>query len=163
MTLIEILVALSIFVVVGGAMLGIMLKATDIYEATESAKAASDEAMAVLGMLDRDLARAVAPGDGGHFIAGVVDQQSGACAVGWTIRNPEPEDPVRTKFVYWALDDQILRRKISDSIHDAFGVPTNPGTPDAHQVTVLPNMDEVTQGCLHFGVWLVGTSRGTFH
>lgn len=159
MTLIEILVALSIFVIVGGAMLGIMLKATEIYEATEASKAASDEAMAVLGMLDRDLARAVAPGDGGHFIAGVVNQKTGACAVGWTIRNQDANHPARTKFVYWVLDDgKNLRRGIFDGPDDVYSVPAA----GASTITcpVLDNKTEqVTGGCLHFGVWLVGTSH----
>lgn len=84
MTLIEIMVALMIFTVVGGAMVTILLLATDIYRRGEYSRGANDEAIAVLGALNQDLDRLIPPSAGGWFYASRFDN-SGNCLVAFTI------------------------------------------------------------------------------
>jgi hypothetical protein len=61
--------------------------------------------------------------------------------------------------VYWALDktDRTLRRKVYDVPGDVANIPHAASA--AHALTVKNDMQEVTKGCLHFGVWLVGSSH----
>ena len=70
-TLVEILVATSIFAVVSVAMIGIYATATDLVRLGESRRAAADEAAATLSMFDEDLRRIVPPEAGGFFFAAV--------------------------------------------------------------------------------------------
>lgn len=188
-TLTEILVSLMIFMVVSGAMLTIMLLATRIYEEAEFGKAANDEAMAVLGMLDRDLARAISPSAGGHFYAAVLSipsndaaqpsTTSGDCAVGWTIRNDDLASPDRTRFVFWRTFKYQRPRTLSSGqtiVEDRFilcrgtyedksAAPRGSYDSDdlydagTGNLSLPAGMAIITDGCIHFGVWLVGTSH----
>jgi len=88
MTLVEVLVALMIFSVVGGAMVGILLISTNIYRRGEFGRSANDESIAVLSAMDADLDRLVPRSAGGWLYARVVDP-SGDCLIAFTIRADE--------------------------------------------------------------------------
>lgn len=72
-TLLEVLIAILIFSIVSVAMIGVLVGAVRIFRGGESARAAHDEAIAVLSQLDEDIARMVPQGDGGFFYLRVRD------------------------------------------------------------------------------------------
>lgn len=78
-SLVEILVATGIFAMVSVAMIGIYSTATELVRLGESRRAAADEAVATLAMLDDDLARITPPEAGGFFLA----QMPPASVLGW--------------------------------------------------------------------------------
>lgn len=84
MTLVEVMVALMIFTVVGGAMVTILLLATDIYRRGEFSRGANDEAITVLGALNQDIDHLIPPSAGGWFFAKKIDE-AGGCLVAFTI------------------------------------------------------------------------------
>ena len=66
-TLVEILISIMIFVVVSGAMIGILLIGTDLFRRGEFSRAANDETVAVVGTIEDDLKHMVPAADGGWF------------------------------------------------------------------------------------------------
>lgn len=125
-TLVEILVATSIFAVVSVAMIGIYATATDLVRLGESRRAAADEAAATLSMFDEDLRRIVPPEAGGFFFAAVPLHApdpnpeiswdpGGSMAIafvisdptGFTVRTAQPQ-----LLVLWMVDkqDRLWRR-----------------------------------------------------
>lgn len=84
MTLVEVMIALMIFTVVGGAMVTILLLATDIYRRGEFSRGANDEAIAVMGALNQDLDHLIPPSAGGWCYASTMDE-AGGCLVAFTI------------------------------------------------------------------------------
>lgn len=72
-TLLEVLIGVLIFSIVSVAMIGVLVGAVRIFRGGESARAAHDEAVAVLAQLDEDIARMVPQGDGGFFYLRVRD------------------------------------------------------------------------------------------
>ncbi len=78
-SLVEILVATGIFAMVSVAMIGIYSTATELVRLGESRRAAADEAVATLAMLDDDLARITPPEAGGFFLT----QMPPTSVLGW--------------------------------------------------------------------------------
>lgn len=156
LTLIEVLIALAILVTISTIMLGVLLGATRLFRVAESSRAANDEALAVFGLLERDLALAVPQAQGGHVYAGIIDPDSGNCGVGWTVRDPRRgANPDATAFVHWGVDSTgSLRREILDSIDDLDG--DSDGSYDLQAPT---GGDLMTTGVRCFSVHLVGTSH----
>ena len=121
-TLTEILIAVGIFSMVSTAMIAIMATAIDLYRAGEYARAANEEAMAVFGLLEKDIEQAVSPANGGHFYAKSYPD-AGNCAVDWTIQNVNiidnngnrRDDNVGTNFVLWYVDPKNLLKAFSSS------------------------------------------------
>jgi prepilin-type N-terminal cleavage/methylation domain-containing protein len=160
-TLIEIMVSIMIFLVVGGAMLGILLLASNLYRQGEAARSANDEAVAVLADLDADLARAIPPGDGGMLYADVHDA-SGNTLLAFTTaaRDTTTMDHsglgARTIVVWWVDSKNNLRRA------ERAEPPDNDPTIDEDMNEMIamisgataPTWPIITTGCLHFGVSL---------
>ena len=156
MTLIEILIALSIFVTISTIMLSVLLGASRLFRAAETSRAANDEALAVFGLLERDLALAIPRIQGGHFYSGITDSDRGTCAIGWTIRDPRsgaaPDD---TAFVHWGVSSNgTLRRQIIDSIDDL-----DADGDGAYDLNPPTGGSIVTNGVRVFSVSMVGTSH----
>jgi prepilin-type N-terminal cleavage/methylation domain-containing protein len=85
LTLIEVLVGLMILSVVGTAMVGVLLLATNLYQRGEASRGASDETMAVIAQLDADLARLTPRSQDGWLYAKVGDA-AGNCVLAFTAR-----------------------------------------------------------------------------
>lgn len=78
-SLVEVLVATSIFALVSVAMLGIYGTATELVRQGESRRASADEAVATLALLEDDLRRIVPPQIGGFFLT----QYPNPADLGW--------------------------------------------------------------------------------
>lgn len=89
-TLIEIMVSLMIFVVVSGAMVGIMLMSSELFRRGEFSRAANDEVVAVLGAVSDDLNHLVPETGDGWFFAGV-PSASGNTLVAYTTAGQNPD------------------------------------------------------------------------
>ena len=89
-TLIEIMVSLMIFIVVSGAMVGIMLMSSELFRRGEFSRAANDEVVAVLGAVSDDLNHLVPETGDGWFFAGV-PTASGNTLVAYTTAGQNPD------------------------------------------------------------------------
>jgi prepilin-type N-terminal cleavage/methylation domain-containing protein len=94
-TLVEILISIMIFVVVSGAMIGILLIGTDLFRRGEFSRAANDETVAVVGTIEDDLKHMVPAADGGWCYAEVVTGAgtgwaNGDCIIAFLVTNPDP-------------------------------------------------------------------------
>jgi prepilin-type N-terminal cleavage/methylation domain-containing protein len=89
-TLIEIMVSLMIFVVVSGAMVGIMLMSSELFRRGEFSRAANDEVVAVLGAVSDDLNHLVPETGDGWFFAGI-PSASGNTLVAYTTAGQNPD------------------------------------------------------------------------
>ncbi len=89
-TLIEIMVSLMIFVIVSGAMVGIMLMSSELFRRGEFSRAANDEVVAVLGAVSDDLNHLVPETSDGWFFAGV-PSASGNTLVAYTTAGQSPD------------------------------------------------------------------------
>ncbi len=89
-TLVEIMVSLGIFAVVGIIITSVLLSATRLFGSAEAAKSASDEAVTVMALLREDLRRIVPARDGGWFHARLIDS-SGNGLVAWLALNADPD------------------------------------------------------------------------
>ncbi len=89
-TLIEIMVSLMIFVVVSGAMVGIMLMSSELFRRGEFSRAANDEVVAVLGAVSDDLNHLVPETGDGWFFAGK-PTDSGNTLVAYTTAGQNPD------------------------------------------------------------------------
>jgi prepilin-type N-terminal cleavage/methylation domain-containing protein len=99
-TLMEVLISVLIFSIVSIAMIGVLTGAVKIFRAGETARAAHDDAVAVLAQLDDDLALMVPPSDGGFLYARVHDTMVTdsftpdpykSMVLAFKIRNPNPQ------------------------------------------------------------------------
>ena len=163
LTLIEVLVALMIFMFISTALVGSLLMATRLFREGEMARATNDEAMSIIALVNADIENAVSGAQGGDFLAMVV--RGGAdCVVGWSIRNSDPltahGEPLR--FVLWGRDSNgTLRRWEAPSlqqIRDDHGTSLNNGSWDPRAV-LLANGQVVTNNCRFFSVWCAGTRQ----
>jgi len=158
-TLIEIMVSIMIFVIVGGLMLGILLLASDLYRRGEASRSSNDEAVAVLAALDADLSRMVHASDGGMFWAEVHDA-AGNCLIAFktAVRDSttmtDQGRGARSLVVWWVDGDQLRRAEQPEPVQNPDPIP------DA-DMDVLNNMlstpaqwPVLTTGCLHFGAAL---------
>ncbi|TVR16185.1 MAG: hypothetical protein EA401_01760 [Planctomycetota bacterium] len=185
-TLTEILMSVTIFMIVGGAMVGIFATSVELFRSGEAARSANDEAMAVIGMLDRDIKRAIPANRGGRIYAraGTMDPDEddpgsyewelhGFDVFGLLIANnennyqrdfvvwiAEGDGPVRRleRRVFYDVNDAILNSTFFSYISD----PRNPNDWESEQWgggDTLPDYTRsvVTGGLLHFGVWLAET------
>jgi prepilin-type N-terminal cleavage/methylation domain-containing protein len=89
-TLVEIMVSLMIFVVVSGAMVGIMLMSSELFRRGEFSRSANDEVVAVLGAVSDDLNHLVPETGDGWFFAGV-PSGSGNTLVAFTTAGQNPD------------------------------------------------------------------------
>ena len=170
MTLAEVLIACGIFMTLSVAMVGILAAAGTIYQAGSQGRAANDEAMAVIGRIDADLARAVPAAQGGRFYARVDNPATGSCVVGWTIDigrgQLDASRRATTRFVLYGLDDheRLLRREFN-SFDDVnrynplgqydYDNLDDDDLPTLRDSSSIPG-EIITTGCLHFGAWVVG-------
>lgn len=173
-TLVEVLLALLILSVMSIAMIGTLATGTRLFRDGEMARAANDEAMAVLARFAGDLERAVPPASyrggvaGGHCYAWA-RPGSADSVVGWTVVNPDPTrapdvgDDGRLAwervFVLWGRHsgDGTLRRAVLASAAEV--VPPGSTARPAHLDSLLAQGSQVTDRCFHFSVWLAGTWR----
>ena len=167
-TLTEVLVALMIFSIVSTAMVGTLLLGTRLFREGEMGRAANDEAMSVLAVLDRDLEAAVPYAQYGDFYAVIPDTEHPDCVVGWTITNPDPETAHNepTRFVLWGRDrNGVLRRTLLDSIAvldgggNATAADDNLRNNDPRDR--LANGTVITDRCRFFGAWLGATGAAS--
>ena len=89
-TLVEIMVSLMIFVVVSGAMVGIMMMSSELFRRGEFSRSANDEVVAVLGAVSDDLNHLVPETGDGWFFAGV-PSVSGNTLVAFTTAGQNPD------------------------------------------------------------------------
>ncbi|HEX3132200.1 MAG TPA: prepilin-type N-terminal cleavage/methylation domain-containing protein, partial [Planctomycetota bacterium] len=89
-TLVEIMVSLMIFVVVSGAMVGIMLMSSELFRRGEFSRSANDEVVAVLGAVSDDLNHLVPETGDGWFFAGI-QSDSGNTLVAFTTAGQNPD------------------------------------------------------------------------
>ena len=170
-TLIEIMVSIMIFTVVGAAMMGILLLATDLYRRGEAGRSANDEAVAVLAALDADLSRIVPPSDGGFFFSTVWDSDNagGPDATGNTLiafktvardRSTMTDTGQGARIIVaWWVDrfDNLRRAEEIETTSD-----NNPATDEDYNMLKAMFASQakedawpiITSGCLHFGTWL---------
>lgn len=162
-TLVEIMVSIMIFTVVGGAMLGILLLATDLYRRGEAGRSANDEAIAVLAALDADLARIVPPNQGGFFYADVHDSSGNTLIAFKTAARDRSTiggtgTGARSLVAWWVDGQQQLRRaERPEPPRNAITLPTNDEDYLELDDMVVVNGSTwpvLTSGCLHFGAWL---------
>lgn len=164
-TLIEILVSLMIFSVVSGAMLGILLTATELYRRGQASRAAHDELVAVTAALEDDLRRLVPERDGGWLRARVLLPNGGMAVslliTGADIGRVEVSGSNRVigrrRLVVWWIDDQDrLRRHEEDE--PVPGAAQTRAAAFQSVVTNLPLLSNpnfgvvMTTGCLHFSM-----------
>lgn len=184
MTLIEIMVALMIFVIAGGAMVSILVLSTDLYRRGEYSRNANDEAIAVLGELNQDLDRLISPSAGGWLYCSV-SSSAGDCVLAFTaaidtsvrLNNTGTGLEFTNKsatssavgnvsarhIVVWWVNGRFLYRGV---------MPWNPQATASAQYDVVTNFAQnpgssfggdtrvIAQGCLHFGTWLSFDSNG---
>ena len=133
-TLVEILISIMIFVVVSGAMIGILLIGTDLFRRGEFSRAANDETVAVVGTIEDDLKHMVPAADGGWFYAEVLSGAgagwaNGDCVVAFLITNPDPSmiqhdgSYSRLKVAYGCYQGKIQRvaQALTTTIQDPQG------------------------------------------
>lgn len=110
-TLVEIIVSIAIFAIIGALMLGALFGATEVFRRGEAARQSGDEATAVIAALRHDLARAVpvlwrdgAPAnEGGWFRAAVglrpdgSARRDGSTLLACVIENPDRAAIVATE------------------------------------------------------------------
>jgi hypothetical protein len=167
MTLVEILVAIAIFLVMSTVMIGILAAATGLYRQGERARTANDETMAVLNVLDRDLGRAIPRRQGGHFwawhetpAAGVAD---GDCIAAWIIEDPASLQSGYSMVAWGVIGTApaaTLRRTVFRDVVP-LRLETYPADADLQKLAGPGSVSQdLVGGVLHFGVWLLGTSRG---
>ena len=172
-TLVEILISIMIFIVVSGAMVGILLIGSDLFRRGEFSRAANDETVAVVGTIEDDLKHMIPSADGGWFYAEVMSGvgmasgnpaiANGDCIVAFLIANPDPSaiqhdgTASRLKVAYGCYNQQILRWSLPlvTSQTDPQGkqditnfVAAMPGALSSGTATII------TSGCLHFGIYL---------
>lgn len=172
MTLVEIMVALMILTVVGGAMVGILLLSTDIYRRGEFSRSANDEAIAVLGTLEEDLDHLISPSGGGWFYSRIPDgtppgTSDGNCLLAFTA---SIDSSIQLKDDFTGLEStnthassrQVILWGIANKSLYRKAFPWDPKNPDAI-LDIIRNSSfnissttpvEITKGCLHFGTWL---------
>ncbi len=167
-TLLEILISIMIFMVISIAMVGVLSTATKLFRGGESARAANDEAIAVISMIDADLRRMVPAADGGFLYTKVLGAdkagnlitdptQLGGCMVlAFKIRNPDPSAITETGkgsrliVVYWVDSTGDLNRR-TETAADSDG---DEATISEYTVvkTLFGNPNPIARGCLYFGV-----------
>ena len=176
-TLIEVMVSILIFSVMSIAMIGVFSAATSIFRAGESARAATDEATAVLAMIDDDLKRMVAPQDGGFFfttvnmpIPGVppapvafVAEPGGNMVLSFKIRNPDPgaisEAGIGARLIvlYWVEEETLgsgtwALHRATATAADSDNVPATTSELAVMNSIYRSADSVVARGCLYLGV-----------
>jgi prepilin-type N-terminal cleavage/methylation domain-containing protein len=164
-TLIEILVSLMIFSIVSVAMVGVLLGATNVYRAGESARVAHDSTATVLAQISDDLQRMVPAADGGYFFCKVhpatLEEAGGSMLVSFTIVNPDTSDlqtvvapgllasNARQVVTYWVSNDVLHRTVAMSSASDGLAS-TNLELAITNQYATKTT--DLISGCLHFSV-----------
>ncbi len=169
-TLIEILVSVMIFSVVSLAMVGILSMATNLFRGGESARAANDEAIAILSLIDSDLQRMVPAAAGGFIYTKVLgtkpdgtlladpDTVGGNMVLAFKIRNPDSSAITETGnkshliVMYWVDSEGTLNRD-TDAAADSDG--NDITTSDylvARNIFSAAIKNPVARGCLYLGV-----------
>ena len=183
-TLVEILISIMIFVVVSGAMIGILLIGTDLFRRGEASRAANDESVAVVGTIEDDLKHMVPAADGGWCYAEVVSGaigngwSNGDCLVAFLITNPDPSliqhdgSYSRLKVAYGCFQGQIRRvttplltsptdpqgkQDIQAFVNGLPGTISSGNSPGVAVIGAInpTSVVTVTTGCLHFGAYLL--------
>jgi hypothetical protein len=157
-SLMEIVVSLMIFSVISIAMVGIFATATNLFRAGESARTASDEAVAVLSMIDEDLRRAVAPQDGGFLFTRTSpgSNPAGNMVLALKIHNPDNNAITeqglngRLIVVYWIDDQGHLNRQQATAADSDGSLASVSEFSVANKIFGNPNV--VANGCLYFGI-----------
>lgn len=169
-TLIEVMVSILIFSVMSIAMIGVFSAATSIFRAGESARAATDEATAVLAMLDDDLKRMVPPQDGGFFYTKThmpnTATPGGNMVLAFKIRNPdagavsETGKDARLIVLYWVDVDAADPEKSDLHRATATAADSDNNTATTSELAVVSALygsasatdSVVAKGCLYFGI-----------
>ena len=132
-TLIEIMVSIMIFVVVSGAMVGILMMGAELFRRGEFSRSANDETVAVLGSLEDDLNRMM-PGAADGFVFSRVTATNGNCLFAFNERTANPESitsrgyRARSLVAFWVEQQggvdkpECLRRIALDDQHDVLDV-----------------------------------------
>ncbi len=180
-TLVEIMISIAIFTMVSGAMVAILIAATQIFQGGEAARAANDEAVAVLSTIEDDLRRAVpqappvidANGQavpaqiGGWVYARVLDgntsntDNTGNCLIAWVIANPDrtginPADGsgARQLVAYWVDSGRNLRRQTWNLGANGSVDTTSRDAARAINAGTVNIGEIITKDCLHFSAWI---------
>ncbi|MFM2091962.1 MAG: hypothetical protein RLZZ127_2451 [Planctomycetota bacterium] len=165
-TLVEILVSLGIFAVIGTLIVTVLFSATRLFSGAEAAKAAGDEAVTVLALLRNDLSRIVPGRDGGWFHARILDGSGNGC-VAWIAVNENPEDLVvpgrgaaprggREIIAWWTISDGTLRRMSWPVPSTLTGVALNRISQirNLGSSAAIPGARTITTGVLQFSPWV---------
>jgi prepilin-type N-terminal cleavage/methylation domain-containing protein len=168
-TLMEILVSVMIFSVVSLAMVGILSMATNLFRGGESARAANDEAIAVLSLIDHDLRCMVPAADGGFIYSKVLaidlsgnptaaDSSGGNMILAIKIRNPDLSAITQTGkgshliVLYWVDTQGILYRDFDNAADSDDDDNTVSDYAVANNIYKTGNKNPIARGCLYFGV-----------
>lgn len=160
MTLIEIMMAMAIFLVVGTGMLGILIASGTLYRAGENSRQIGDEIMAVFTLLDEDLANQLPVSQGGHFYAEVDPADAGNTSIGW-MRQAEQsrggEIWDQLVFVIWYVKTgttELYRTRVIPQANKEVEWLNDPENPNFYQ-----KIDEslILSDVLHFGAALMDT------
>lgn len=159
-TLAEVLVAIGIFAVASAIMLGALFGATEVFRRGQAARQAGDEATAVLAALHDDLARALPvrlvdgrPDPAGGWLYAARRDDAGNCLLAFACQAP-PGDALADgsaadagpRLVAWWVEGETLRRAVY--------LPAQREAARRADAEAALVVQEVAQGCLHFGVWL---------
>lgn len=168
-TLMEILVSVMIFSVISIAMVGILSTATSLFRGGESARAANDEAIAVMSLIDADLRRMVPEADGGFVYTKVLgvdasgepitdpDKSGGNMVLAFKIKNPDTsaikEDGIGANLIviYWVDVKGILNR-CTETAADSDGDNTTISEYKVAKSIFGKTGHAIARGCLYFGV-----------
>ena len=173
-TLAEILVAITIFMIVSSAMVGILSTSVDLYRRGEQARSANDEAMITVGRIEADLSRMIAHKDGGRIFAragrladnGTDEEFEGFDTIGFLVQSEE--ELTKRDFIVWITTGngpkRSLERRVFEDIddqflNDEFALFSDPATPPETVNGKTVSSTIITTGCLHFGVGLMGTAN----
>ena len=174
-TLMEILVSVMIFSVVSLAMVGVLSMATNLFRGGESARAANDEAIAILSLIDNDLQRMVPAADGGFIYTKVLgvrldpntnigapftdqDTIGGNMVLAFKIRNSDLSAITETGkgshliVVYWVDTKGILYRDTGNAADSDDNDATVSDHAVANAIFGAPTRNPIARGCLYFGV-----------
>ena len=171
-TLMEVLISVLIFSIISLAMIGVLTGSVKIFRAGETARAAHDDAVAVLAQLDDDLALMVPPGDGGFLYTRVRDtildnssfdpDQYCSMVLAFKMKNPDARAATinaannsndtdtgnnTRQIVCWFVgDDGSLNRTVWNAV--------DPNYPrDLDKVAkALSLTGKISKDCLYFGV-----------
>lgn len=166
-TLTEIIVSLGIFMLVGGAMVGIFISGTSIYRDAERGRLQNDEIMTIFSAIDDDVRAALPATVGGELRAKAFE--NGNCYITWRI-DPSAASLDATTIENAGVDvfdadtgrlhgDVAIRWDFNASAKTLDRIVEISYEDSSGNRQTAEYSREMARGVEHFGVWLAGFRR----